>query len=381
LFAFKNKLVNVRSGETLDPTPRLWITDTVNFDYDPSAQCPRWVQFLEEAHPKDEDAQNCLEEQLGLGMTYDMQFEKIAVWIGLPRAGKSTLLYVESRLAGKRAFAPMNFNDWMRGEKSRENLIGKKVLAFSDVRLKPPRWYGNSYDPGGLDHASIQTLLKISGRDSESIGRMYKKAWEGQLTCKIIITSNHSLDIHDPVLLSRLVMVNFQQSWLDHPDQDEYLREKLDGELPGIANRCLAAYRRLLVRGRFIQPKSAAGLLQKMEAQTNPLAAFMQEYYVRDDDARGPFATEIFDYFKEWCKENRQRDLLKTYRREQELMKGIRALREFSTLKRVRQHGDTAGRYPGIRRRMKKDDEPNDEIAQIEVAPAKLVVVERWRRF
>jgi putative DNA primase/helicase len=103
LFAFKNKLVNVRTGETLDPTPRLWITDAVPFDYDPDAQCPRWEQFLEEAHPNDKDAQNCIEEQLGYGMTYDMQFEKIAVWIGLPRAGKSTLLHVQKMLIGTRA--------------------------------------------------------------------------------------------------------------------------------------------------------------------------------------------------------------------------------------------------------------------------------------
>src|SRR6516225_2513977 len=33
---------------------------------------------------------------------------------------------------------------------------------------------------------------------------------------------------------------------------DDYLRDKLDGELSGIANRCLSAYRRLLGRKRFI---------------------------------------------------------------------------------------------------------------------------------
>jgi putative DNA primase/helicase len=374
LFAFKNKLVNVRSGEEMDPTPRLWVTDTINFNYDPDAKCPRWKQFLEEIHPNDPDAQNCIEEQLGYGMTYDMHFEKIAVWIGLPRAGKSTLLYVMSRLVGNRAFAPMSFNDWMRGEKSRENLIGKKVLAFSDVRLKPPRWYGNSYDPGGLDHASIQSLLKISGRDSESIGRLYKKAWEGQLTCKVIITSNHPLDIHDPVLLSRLVMVNFQQSWLHRDDdRDDYLREKLDAELSGIANRCLAAYRRLLGRGRFIQPASARRLVQKMVAQANPIPAFMQEWWIKDDKAHGPTGADVHYTFELWCEEHRQCDLLKTYPREQELMKAIKAIAEFTTLKRVRSHGEKVGHYPGIRRRTERDRRREDEAefgkVQLEEAP------------
>jgi putative DNA primase/helicase len=135
-------------------------------------------------------------------------------------------------------------------------------------------------------------LLKISGRDSNSFGRKYKKAWEGTPTCKIIVTSNHALNIQDPVLLTRLVMVDFQQSWLDRPDRDEHLREKLDAELPGIAIRCLAAYRRLIDRGRFIQPASAAGLARKVAAITNPIAAFMQDCWVIDREHKGPVAAE-----------------------------------------------------------------------------------------
>jgi putative DNA primase/helicase len=268
------------------------------------------------------------------------------------------------------------------GEKSRENIIGKKVLAFSDVRLKSARWYGNSYDPGGLDYASIQALLKISGRDSESIGRMYKKAWEGDLTCKIIITFNRPLDIHDPVLLGRLVLVSFQRSWLNDPNKDDFLREKLEAELPGIANRCLTGYRRLLARGRFVQPKSAAPLLQQMEAQTNPIAAFMQQYWIKDDNAKGPTAAEVHYAFEMWCQEHSQRDLLRTYPREQELMKAIKALREFSTLKRVRQHGEKVGHYPGIRRRTKKDDraeEAEDEVKVTEEVKA-VVPLAGYRR-
>jgi putative DNA primase/helicase len=370
LFAFKNRLVNIRTGETMEPTPRLWITDAVNFNYEPSAECPRWKQFLEEIHPNDPDAQNCIEEQLGYGMTYDMQFEKIAVWIGKPRAGKSTLLHIQKRLIGARAFAPMSFNDWMRGEKSRENLISKKVLAFADVRLRPPRWFGKTYDPGGLDHGSIQMLLNISGRDSGSIGRMYKKAWEGELTCKVIITSNDPLNIIDPILLSRLVMVDFQQSWLNRNDRDDYLRDKLDAELPGIANRCLAAYRRLLDRKAFKQPASAARLAQTLAAKTDPIVAFMRDYWVKDDKVKpGPLAAEIETSFEMWCEEHRRRDLIESYPRNK-LLASIRAIDAYSWLhasKRPR-------RYPGIRRRTKKDDEAelkaHEEAAQELPVPA-----------
>jgi putative DNA primase/helicase len=353
LFAFKNKLVNI-------PTPRLWITDAVNFNYEETAECPRWKKFLEEIHPDDTDAQNCLEEQLGYGMTYDMHFDKIAVWIGKPRTGKSTLLYIQEKLIGSRAFAPMSFHDWMRSEYSRENMIGKKVVAFSDVRLKPPKVYGSTgYDPGGLDHASVQMLLKISGRDANSFGRKYKKAWEGEPTCKIIITSNHALNIQDPVLLTRLVMIDFQQSWLDRPDRDDHLREKLDVELPGIANRCLAAYRRLCARGRFIQPASASGLARRVAAITNPIAAFMQDRWVIDNKAKGPVAAEIKYSFDTWCEEHHRVDLIGSYP-VNELIKKIRDIDAYSWLHVHRPHGEPR-RYPGIRPRRKDDRSEEDE--------------------
>ena len=109
LLAFRNCLVDVTTGKTYPHEPWLWMHDGVDFNYDPAAQCPRWEQFLEEIHPNDPQAQDCIEEQLGYGMTYDMHLEKIAVWIGKPRAGKSTLLHVQKGLVGKRAFAPLSF--------------------------------------------------------------------------------------------------------------------------------------------------------------------------------------------------------------------------------------------------------------------------------
>jgi putative DNA primase/helicase len=381
LFAFKNKIVNVRTGEDFAPTPRLWITDAVNFNYDPSAQCPRWEQFLREIHPNDLEAQNCIEEQLGYGMTYDMHFDKIAVWIGEPRAGKTTLLHVQKELVGRRAFAPMSFDDWTRGEKSRENLIGKKVLAFADVRLPPPKWWGKNLDPGGLNRASIRLLLAISGRDPESVGQLYKKAWEGELTCKIIIISNDPLNIQDKTLLTRLILVDFQQSWLNRDDIDHYLEKKLDAELPGIANKCLAAYRELLKRDHFIQPKSAAHLAKAMAANTNPIAAFMEECWVRDDKARpGPLAAQIHTTFEMWCEKHRQSNLLDSYPREQELMKAVGKLHEFSWLKRVRHTGETSGRYPGLRQRTKKDREAEFVRIMPEVAP-EVAPKKAYRRF
>ena len=140
VIAFANGLVEIMTGKLREATPRLWVRDRLAFDYVPEAQCPRWVQFLEEILPGDKEAQDCLEEQLGYGMTDDYTIQKGAMWIGDSRGGKGTVAWVQRQLVGEKYFAGLSFNTWYRGEDSSQPLIGKKVLCFPDVRLRPPKW-------------------------------------------------------------------------------------------------------------------------------------------------------------------------------------------------------------------------------------------------
>ena len=104
-------------------------------------------------------------------------------------------------------------------------------------------------------------------------------------------------------------------------------------------------------------------MAQKIAAKTNPIAAFMQEYWVIDDKAKpGPLAAEIETSFEMWCDEHRRADLLDSYPKN-ELLKKIREIDGYSWLHAVRPHGDVR-RYPGIRRRT-KDDRKKEEEAEL----------------
>ena len=203
-------------------------------------------------------------------------------------SGKSTLVWVQERLAGSGSYASLNFHDWMKTENSRAHLLGKKVAVFPDVRLKPAKTFGSvGYDPGGLDHQSAQMLLNIIGRDTIAIGRKFKEAWQGRLSVKVIITTNEVPNLQDAsgVLVSRFIMLEFKESFYGREDVN--LREKLELELPGIANRCLAAHRRLRGRGRFIQPSAGLPLVKKIEEKVDPYTAFMRDCFVADPEGKG----------------------------------------------------------------------------------------------
>ena len=350
LLAFKNCLLDYETGEVMALTPKLWITDAVDFAFDPKARCPRWEQFLAEVFPGDRDAQNCVEEQLGYGMTNETKFEKGALWIGKRRSGKSTIAYVLKKLVGERSYIGLTFHTWVKTENSSSAMIGKKAGVFADVRLKPSVQYGKTgFDPGGIDHISAEQLLKIIGRDTLSLGEKYgRKPWEGELWIKIYLLSNEVPNLQDGggVLASRFIKLEFKQTFWGREDPN--LRAKLTAELPGIANRCLAAYRRLCARGGFIQPQSGLELERKIEARVNPYSAFMQDCWVKDGLSKGPTVAKFYEDFSTWClTTNREYLLGKTPRNQ--LIQRINEIDGWNWLKSSKPHGEPR-RYAGIKR-------------------------------
>jgi putative DNA primase/helicase len=266
---FRNMLVDLRSEEQIKPSPMNWIHHQVGYDWDPTAKAPNWLAFLESIFPGDQEAKDCVEEALGLSMTDDLTFQKGMALIGKTRGGKGTILEVLTGLVGDDAVISLEFGKWVLTEFGLQGAIGKKVLAFPDVRLKRSQWYGRTFDPGGLDHKSISELLKITAGDRISIPRKNIGApWEGKLRGKVWIASNKMLNFNDPTLPTRFIKIDFKQSFLGR--EDRFLSEKLKLELPGIAARAVRAYARLRERGVFIQPRSSDGLEREIAKGSDP---------------------------------------------------------------------------------------------------------------
>ena len=79
---------------------------------------------------------------------------------------------------------------------------------------------------------------------------------------------------------TRWVHLHFQNSFWEK--EDIYLKEKLIGELGGIASRCVSAYRDLCERGGFIQPQSSKALERQVMAASDPFTEFVFETFEVD---------------------------------------------------------------------------------------------------
>jgi putative DNA primase/helicase len=335
LLAFRNWLVDVTTGKTYNHDPRLWLHDGVDFDYNSAARCPHWEWFLKDLFPTDEEARNLIEEQLGYGMTIDNQFEKAGLWVGPPRSGRGTIAHIQELLVGVNGYTSLNIHTWHRTENSRMGMIGKRVGIFHDVRLKRGQQYGQNYDPGGLDPHSKQLLLEFISGDASEIGRKYFDAWKGKPFIKFLLISNDVPNFNDEVLITRFNIIEFTRSYLGKEKPELKLRT-LPAELPGIANRCLAAYRELLHRGHFIEPNSGLALLGRVKAKVDPWVAFMA-YWDPDPDGDGTQVGVFVKAFRHWCLKTGTLDLVGTSK--SNIIQQIKLIPDWEWLKSFRPSG------------------------------------------
>jgi putative DNA primase/helicase len=309
VWVFRNGVLDIRTEKLMKPSPRLWVHGAVDFDWDPVAERPTWDRYLEDVFPGDEESKVFAEEWAGYCKTEDIRFQKGALLVGDERTGKGTYLVVLEALVGPERYVSLSFNDWLKDDKSKEVLIGKTVGAFPDVRLRKPKMYGQSRDSGGLAHDSVELLLKLTAGDKVTISRKYIGAWEGKVPIKITLASNDPPNFNDRVLGTRFIKVAFLVSFLDR--EDITLPTRLLAELPGIARRALAGYKRACARGRFIQPKTGLQLKERMDDELDPFSQFVRETFIIDP--AGTVSIRLFERsWKEWCEENSRPDLAKS---------------------------------------------------------------------
>jgi phage/plasmid-associated DNA primase len=172
---------------------------------------------------------------------------------------------------------------------------------------------------------------------------------------KLTLISNEVLNFNDTTLPWRFIKISFTQSFFGKEDVD--LREKLAAEISGIATRCMAAYRRLITRGKFIQPQSGAELERKVLAQSDPYTAFVNDLFVID-----PVGTVncglVKIKFDDWCRERGRFDLRLSTPTGSLLTQRLKGVADLEQLRSMKPH---AGQREYVGLRLKTKDERDRE--------------------
>lgn len=288
--ACPNGLLHLRSRSLTQATPRYFATTSLGVAYDPEAPPPvRWLAFLRQLWPQDDQSIAALQEWFGYLLTPDTRQQKIMLLVGPKRSGKGTIMRILKALLGDDSVAAptlaslgTNFGLWP--------LIGKTAAIIGDARLG-----------GRSDIAQIvERLLSVSGQDPQTIDRKHREPWTGYLSARMTIVSNELPRFTDAsdALASRMLILELEESFYGR--EDTTLTDMLRGELSGILLWAIDGWDRLRLRGRFVQPTASAELVNDLADLASPVAAWVRERCERGQGYQVECKTAYEDY-KTWC--------------------------------------------------------------------------------
>lgn len=292
LLAFPTGTLHVPSGRILAPTPRLFATNALDFDYTADPEPPeRWIAFMEQLFGEDLESMRLLQEFMGYSLVADTSQQKMLMIVGPKRSGKGTIGRVWRRLVGEANVVSPTVSSLAQNF-GLAPLIGKSLAIVSDARFKG-------------DGVSVVTerLLCISGEDAITIDRKHKEQVTLRLHTRFVILTNELPTFNDAsgALAGRFLILTLRQTFYGREDPN--LTDALYLELPGILRWCVEGLKRLRARGRFIQTEAGRQAVQELEELTSPVAAFVREECMLVEGARST-PSELFAAWKAWCDRN-----------------------------------------------------------------------------
>jgi P4 family phage/plasmid primase-like protien len=251
LLGVDNGVLDLNNATLLTTAPEILVSKRCNVAYDPSAECPRFKQFMLEIQP-DADVRTFLQRLMGYSLTGRVDEQAFAFFYGLGANGKSVFVELFGWLLGDYAHK-------IPTEMLMHHQRNPQGPSPDIVSLKGRRFvYANETEEGRrLAEARVKEL---TGGDT-LIGRVpYGKADIAfRPTHKLIIVGNHKPEITDTSagMWRRVVLVPFDQT-IPEANRDPQLLETLKGEGSGVLNWVLAGLREWQENGLQIPTKITA---------------------------------------------------------------------------------------------------------------------------
>ena len=296
LIIFKNGMLDVTEymkGNIVlyNPDPRLFTYNVFPYAFDENAWSNLYEDTCSQIFNEDAECIQALAQWFGYNLVPDMTQEKLVIFIGDARSGKSTILETLHGMLGKNQYNATSFQA-LANTHGLYSLIGKLAATLGDART-PRR---------GEADAALQTILQITGRDSVTVNPKYIQPFDLYLTCRFTIAMNDLPGFSDPAkaLVARSIILNFPNSYIGREDftlKDRLRKEARDGKL---INFALQGLKDLRERGRFTMPESSKPLLQQLTEITAPVTAFVKECCTKNADAYIT-KSQLYEAWEMWC--------------------------------------------------------------------------------
>lgn len=293
LLTFKNGTVDLRTGELKPHDSADMMTQCAMVDFVPDAAAPRWLRFVEEIFPGNEELQEYYQTFLGMCITGEIKDHVLGVWYGEHgRNGKGTTVRAMKAAFGKDIIrdVPFSMFEPQRGKEPHTELIAGLRKARMVVAQE------------GNQGATMNTALikNLSGGDDISTRHLHGKTFEFSPKFTLVLATNYLPEFSSggAALWSRTHAMLFGECFADRVDID--LEPTIQGpEREGVAAWVVRGAVKYYQQGRLHAPLAVLEATEKHKDEVDPLKPLVGELFDYDENAwvlRSAFNAEL----REW---------------------------------------------------------------------------------
>lgn len=292
LLGCMNGILDLRECKLLSYSPDRLLTKQIPVAFDPLAQCPTWLAFLDTITGGNKRLQGFLQRAIGYSLTGDTREQVLFFMHGIGANGKSTFINTIKTLLG----------DYAK-QTPTETLMRKDSSGVSNdlAALKGARLIAAVETDEGQRLA--ESLIKqITGGDMISARFLYTEFFEFMPSFKVWLAGNHKPAIRgtDHGIWRRVRLIPFEVI-IPEEKRDRQLPEKLKAELPGILEWAVQGCYEWQAGGLGTPPEVMMAT-ESYRLESDIIALFLEEYCVVKPGIRVGNA-ELYKAYREWCEE------------------------------------------------------------------------------
>lgn len=277
LFNCPNGTVDLETGKLRTHDRSDLITRMSPVEFDPSASCPLWEEFVNRIFAGNRDLIGFIQRLCGLALTGDVSEQILPIFFGEGGNGKSTLLNALLDIMGPdyAIMAPpgLLFAKQNEGHPTdKASLFGMRLVIDME-----------SAEGARLNEAIVKQL---TGSDRISARRMREDFWTFLPTHKLIVCTNNQPAIAETknAIWRRLKLVPFTVE-IPEAEQKADLPRLLKAEFPGILAWCVRGCVDWVTRG-LQTPDVIQKATSEYRAEEDTLTAFINEECLIGDSYR-----------------------------------------------------------------------------------------------
>jgi len=295
LLGVGNGVINLRNGFHLPNTQGLFITNYCDANFDRSADCPRWKQFLDEIFPNDPATIAAVQRLLGYTLTGLSTEEIIIFCVGFGANGKSIFDGVISRIMGEYAI------------KAPSSLLAARRLddhgARGDIAMLPgARMVSINELPAGLQ-LDEGVVKQLAGREAISARHLYGDFFTFQPGFTPWVRTNHKPIIRgdDDGIWRRIVILPFRRTFTEK-QRDPHLEAALLAERDGILLWMIEGAQQYIAHGLRLSPAMQAEQARYRQ-ESDLVGEFLAEHTTAVTGGRVE-QISLYGLWDFWCRQN-----------------------------------------------------------------------------